>query len=624
MFGLKGNITAKTALAVATVVTAAAMSAVGQSVDPCAQTTKLTSPAKTITQNGQGDLSGSGNTKITYEMWTEGGSGNKLMWYGENKGGGSAFGAEWNNPNDFLGRVGYHWGNGSTYTTYKNIYADYSYTRSGRNTAGDYSYIGIYGWSRNSSASNQKEQLIEFYIVEDWFGNQWQADTGPMGTGTTGGSVIGDITVDGATYDIIKNVRENKPSIDGNKTFTQIFSVRKTVRKCGSISVTEHFKKWENLGLKLGNLYECKFLVEAGGGTGTFDLYYLKFSQEEQPRNGSSNPPPAANGKTLTVTPSPASGGKVTRDPDSASYSTNKSVKITATANSGWKFDGWSGDASGTTNPLTVTMSANKVITAKFVPIPDAATNLVKNGTFTDKSNWTLNTWQNSKGTFAVSGGNANITAITLPSGEGAAVHSLQLVQSGIPLVQGVKYRVSFEASAASARSIGLVIQMPEDPWTTYFSKDTINLTTAKQTFTYDFEMTAATDDSARIGFNFGNATPNVTISNVKLGYAVGDSPTGIASDRRVTSAASVRPVLRAVQSPSGVKVSFKASESGAATLRLYSMKGDVVSSARLQTVSGNSYSRVLRPIAGKLPGGLYMVGLQRRGAMERVSVVVR
>ncbi|MDR2923866.1 MAG: glycoside hydrolase family 11 protein [Treponema sp.] len=217
-------------------------------------------------------------------MWTEGGNNNKLTWYGPNQGGGMAFKAEWNNPNDFLGRIGYYWGNGGPYTQYKNMYADFNYTRSGRNTAGDYSYIGIYGWARNPSAADPNERLIEYYIVEDWFGNQWQADTSPMGIGTTGGSVVGSYTLDGATYSVIKNVRENKPSIDGTKTFTQYFSIRQTLRKTGTISITGHFKKWDELGMKLGNMYEAKFLVEAGGGTGWLDFTYLRFSQEDTPR----------------------------------------------------------------------------------------------------------------------------------------------------------------------------------------------------------------------------------------------------------------------------------------------------------------------------------------------------
>jgi Glycosyl hydrolases family 11. len=282
--------------------------------DACSQNSPLSSSAsgvKTFTSstNGNVSLGGSGNTAYGYEMWTEGGNNNKLIYYGPNQGGGYAYRAEWNNPDDFLGRIGYFWGNGSTYTTYKNIYVDFNYTRSGRSTAGDYSYIGIYGWGRNSSASNANEQLIEYYIVEDWFGNRWQPDTGPLGLGTTGGSEITSFTVDGATYKIIKNLRENKSSIDGNKTFTQIFSIRQTLRKCGTISVTEHFKKWEAspVNLKLGNLYESKFLVEAGGGTGWFELSYLKFSQEEQPRGSSGSSVTSSSSAGGSTTPSSSS-----------------------------------------------------------------------------------------------------------------------------------------------------------------------------------------------------------------------------------------------------------------------------------------------------------------------------
>ncbi|MDR2701850.1 MAG: glycoside hydrolase family 11 protein [Spirochaetaceae bacterium] len=241
------------------------------------------SGVQTYTSNSGGNKSLPGSP-YGYEMWTEGGNNNKLIWYGPNQGGGAAFRAEWNNPNDFLGRVGYYWGKGGPFTQYKNMYADFNYTRSGRNTAGNYSYIGIYGWARNPDAADPNERLIEYYIVEDWFGNQWQADTTPMGTGTTGGSVVGSYTLDGATYSVIKNVRVNKPSIDGDTTFTQYFSIRQTLRKTGTISITEHFKKWDGMNMKLGNMYEVKFLVEAGGGTGWLEFTYLKLSQEDNPR----------------------------------------------------------------------------------------------------------------------------------------------------------------------------------------------------------------------------------------------------------------------------------------------------------------------------------------------------
>ncbi|MDR2731577.1 MAG: glycoside hydrolase family 11 protein [Treponema sp.] len=229
------------------------------------------SGVQTFTANSGGNKPLTGSS-YGYEMWTQGGNNNKLIWYGPNQGGGAAFRAEWNNPNDFLGRVGYFWGNGGSYSSYGKLFADFNYKRSGRGTAGNYSYIGIYGWSRNP--------LVEYYIVEDWFGNQWQSDTSPISTSTTQGSVVGSYTMDGATYQVHKNVRNNAPSIDGTSTFTQYFSIRQTLRKSGTISITEHFKKWDSLGMKLGNMYEAKFLVEAGGGTGWLDLSWLRFRKE--------------------------------------------------------------------------------------------------------------------------------------------------------------------------------------------------------------------------------------------------------------------------------------------------------------------------------------------------------
>jgi endo-1,4-beta-xylanase len=251
-----------------------------QKVNPCVQNTKLTDGI-TFTANSSGNRPLNGSP-YGYEMWTQGGNNNKLIWFGPDQGGGAAFRAEWNNPDDFLGRIGFYWGNGGKYTAYKNMYADFNYTRSGRSTAGDYSYIGIYGWARNPTAEKDEEKLIEYYIVEDWFGNKWQEDTIPI---TIRGTILGSFMMDDAFYKVVKNVRNNQPSIDGTKTFTQYFSIRQTPRQCGTISITEHFKKWESMDLPLGNMYEAKFLVEAGGGTGWLEFTYLKLTQEDKPRD---------------------------------------------------------------------------------------------------------------------------------------------------------------------------------------------------------------------------------------------------------------------------------------------------------------------------------------------------
>jgi len=58
--------------------------------------------------------------------------------------------------------------------------------------------------------------------------------------------------------------------------------------------------------------------------------------------------------------------GSVGKSPDQATYTWGTNVTLTATPATGWSFDHWNGDASGTVNPITVNMTSNKTITATF------------------------------------------------------------------------------------------------------------------------------------------------------------------------------------------------------------------------------------------------------------------
>ncbi|MCX7956972.1 MAG: glycosyl hydrolase family 8 [Endomicrobia bacterium] len=70
---------------------------------------------------------------------------------------------------------------------------------------------------------------------------------------------------------------------------------------------------------------------------------------------------------TLSVNISPQNSGSVTLNPVGGSYTAGTQVTITATANTGYTFSNWSGDVSGTQNPITVTMNSNKNVTAHFI-----------------------------------------------------------------------------------------------------------------------------------------------------------------------------------------------------------------------------------------------------------------
>jgi len=67
---------------------------------------------------------------------------------------------------------------------------------------------------------------------------------------------------------------------------------------------------------------------------------------------------------------SSATSGTVTKSPDQATYAAGTVVALTATPAAGYLFTGWSGSASGTTNPLSVTMDGKKTVTANFQAVP--------------------------------------------------------------------------------------------------------------------------------------------------------------------------------------------------------------------------------------------------------------
>jgi len=78
-------------------------------------------------------------------------------------------------------------------------------------------------------------------------------------------------------------------------------------------------------------------------------------------------PPPPPPTYTLTTSGYPSGAGSVV--PESGAYDKGTQVTITAYPNAGYKFSHWSGNASGTSNPVTLTMNANKNIIANFAVV---------------------------------------------------------------------------------------------------------------------------------------------------------------------------------------------------------------------------------------------------------------
>lgn len=211
--------------------------------------------AETIMDNATGSQDG-----YNYELWKDYGNTSMAL------NGGGTFSCEWNNIGNALFRKGIKFDSTKTYQQIGNISVDYGcdYQPSGN------SYLCVYGWTT--------DPLVEYYIVDSW--GTWR----PPGTTSKGTAYI-----DGGTYDIYETTRVNQPSIQGNTTFKQYWSVRTSKRTSGTISVTEHFKAWENKGMKLGKLYEAALNIEGYQSSGSANVYKNTITVGGSSNSGSSS-----------------------------------------------------------------------------------------------------------------------------------------------------------------------------------------------------------------------------------------------------------------------------------------------------------------------------------------------
>ncbi len=210
--------------------------------DPCSTTNTISGGTKHCSQSDSGSYG-----SYEWQLWSNQTAG-CLTTYDN---AGAAFSANWDSSGDFLARVSLVFDGTKTYQELGTFSADFAETHKG--TAGGYSYIGIYGWVATPS--------VDFYIVEDAFDNSPPIQPG-------GGSNLGTIQVDGGTYDVyFRQTASRTPPIN------EVYSIRQTRRRCGHISISDHFSKWANLGLFMaGEMDWVSIFVEAGGGSGSIDF----------------------------------------------------------------------------------------------------------------------------------------------------------------------------------------------------------------------------------------------------------------------------------------------------------------------------------------------------------------
>jgi hypothetical protein len=235
-----------------------------------ADTSKSGTAAVTITGTGTGGgdifngetLTSSNSEQVTrkvngydFELWNQNKQGTASMTLGS----GGAFKCSWNGIENVLFRAGRKFDKTKTHSQIGVFSIEYdapvfSITK-------NVGYLSVYGWVTGGSP----DALIEYYIVES---------RGSYNPGS-GGTNKGTVTIDGGTYTLYETTRTNQPSIEGNKTFKQYWSIRSSNRTSGIISVSEHFKAWNDKGLTSinnGKLYEVSLKVEGYQNNGSAEI----------------------------------------------------------------------------------------------------------------------------------------------------------------------------------------------------------------------------------------------------------------------------------------------------------------------------------------------------------------
>ena len=507
--------------------TAFAMAAISSSI----------SWGQTVTcSNGTSQKMGSAGG-YDYELWSQNGAGSATMKLNVSAENGGAFEVEWQGTINMLARTGKRWGSNSTVTVQNvgNITSEFDVEWSSTDNV---KYVSVYGWGYYdqqdipSGFSNE----IEYYIVQD------RGSYNP----TSGGKKWGSAVIDGISYDFYTTDRIQQPSLSGTSTFKQYWSIPKNTsqhRTKGTISISKHFSEWAKVGMKMGKLYEVASMkIESyTGNTGTANGY-AKVKKNLLKIGGS------ADELGLNVTASPAAAGTVTKSPSANYYAPKTTVQLTAKANEGWKFVGWEGDVTGSTETISVTMDKEKSVVAKFELVGETSMNLLKDGNFPSGSvistnqdaSWFLGqgtNWGGSAAKTSVAGGTATVDVTTI----GAESYQPQLVQYNLALDKGMKYKLSFKASADVDRKIEVSFQQSVDPWGAYATKE-FDITTTEKEYSFIFAMEEDSDDAAQFAFNLGQVTGAVKISDVKLVFTTaepgseGGDPQAIVADLRLNA----------------------------------------------------------------------------------------
>ncbi|WP_159439873.1 InlB B-repeat-containing protein [Pontibacter lucknowensis] len=295
-----------------------------------------------------------------------------------------------------------------------------------------------------------------------------------------------------------------------------------------------------------------------------------------------------------TLAVSTSGSGTVTRSPEQSSYPAGSTVSLTATPAPGYAFAGWSGDASGSANPLSLIMDRNKAVTATF----------------------TATTAQQQVVSFTLVNSHTEQDHFQLEDGATVNVSSLS----------STKLNVRANTSPGAVGSVKLELSG-----------------TQSRTYTDNAAPYALFGDDGRGNYYFGNWNPpangTYTLRATPYSQANGGGTAGIpltitfhivsesfagSNSARLEQAELQTEEFKVYPNPFTNKATldFSIQEAGDYTVTLYDVKGMVVTKLHEGNASSSKLNK-LEVDGANLPKGLYFIKLQTQSKTKTLKLML-
>jgi hypothetical protein len=270
----------------------------------------------------------------------------------------------------------------------------------------------------------------------------------------------------------------------------------------------------------------------------------------------------------------------------------------------------------GSTNPFTLKITENTVITPVFVEIENEG-ELLYNGNF-DKG---TDGWDN----LYIYDKNTQEAELQVEDGEfsieilkpGNSYWHIGFQQLGIGILKDTSYRISFDAWADQAGDLGIQFAKSYGDYGSYFDKSDISIGTEKERYSVEFEVSEQSDANCRLYFAVGNfPSGKVYFDNISMTKA--SFITGKVSPL-------FAPHFNVYPNPVKDQIlgHFEIREADQVLIELYDLNGKLLCSLMNDQLPAGIHDFIYQLDSGNTPPGVYFLTFQTREFRESKKLIV-